>query len=60
MLWSNLYTGITAETPDMNEAIIGGTIGLSIYKSSVACTEDLWTLDRTCSASKRTFSGKRN
>jgi hypothetical protein len=55
-----LYTGITAETPDMNEAIIGGTIGLSIYKSSVACIEDLWTLDRTCSASKRTFSGKRN
>lgn len=51
----NLYTGITAQSQDMNEPIIGRTIGPSIYKSSVACIEDLWTLDRTCSASNWIF-----
>jgi hypothetical protein len=56
----NLYTGITVESKDMNEPIIGGAIGPSIYESSVACVEDLWTLDRTCSASNRIFSGNKN
>lgn len=32
---------------------------LSKYKSSVACVEDLWTLDRTCSGSYQVFSGSR-